>query len=667
MFLDYYQLKEQPFVQLSDAAQAFPSRAHSEALDSLQDALLSGRGNLALVAQAGAGKTTLLRGLYEELREEGRATLLFQKECDSLAILQFVLAGLTIECAEFEPASMLNKLNEVWFSAVLAGKQLVLMFDDAEALDDATLETIQQISKYETSQSKLFQIVLCGQPELLTKLESENFAQLRKRIAEIKNLEPLSPVETADYVRNRLMVAGHRGHSLFSRDAMTVIADLSHGLPKNINRICSRALLEAYARGMAVVTADIVEKAERNLSGITAAEDKTLTQLGDAHSNAKPTVRVPTLMSTKPASRFRLPNSLWIGAAAGVLLSAGLVLPHAMSKSTPLVQAQTPVLTIEVRPESSSQSISQPEHSAVPAQEKPAASPTMNLRSSLPKREVPQIFPGLNTTQDARLSLTRELGLKINRIVIDPGHGGFDTGAKGPHGLLEKDLCLDVALRLGQLIEQNLPGAEVIYTRKDDSHVPLEERTAIANGADADLFVSIHANSSDLRDVRGVETYYLSLATTKEAKELAIRENALGQESLHDLPDLVKKITSNEKIGESRLLAAEIQDTLSRRLQLVSSRERNRGVKQAPFIVLTGANMPAVLSEISFVSNANDETLLLDGSQRERIADGLYRGISAYLDGLHGQPQVTQKLITENRQGSPALERAMAVTNRNPL
>lgn len=282
-----------------------------------------------------------------------------------------------------------------------------------------------------------------------------------------------------------------------------------------------------------------------------------------------------------------------------------------------------------------------------------------NLAETLPS-------PAMN--RDPRLSLTRELGLKINRIVIDPGHGGFDTGAKGPHGLLEKDVCLDVALRLGQMIEENIPGAQVVYTRKDDSYVPLEERTAIANAADADLFISIHANSSDIREVRGVETYYLSLATTKEAKELAIRENALTQSTLHELPDLIKKITNNEKIAESKLLAAEIQDTLSQRLQLVSQRERNRGVKQAPFIVLTGANMPAVLSEISFVSNANDESLLLESSQRQRIADGLYRGITEYLEGLRSLPRDKQKLLTDNRVDILAgFARPTLDSGRNPL
>ena len=263
--------------------------------------------------------------------------------------------------------------------------------------------------------------------------------------------------------------------------------------------------------------------------------------------------------------------------------------------------------------------------------------------------------------------LSRELGLKISRIAIDPGHGGYDTGTKGPQGLLEKDLCLDVALRLGQLIEENIAGAEVIYTRKDDRHVSLEDRTSIANAANADLFISIHANSSDFREARGVETYYLSLATSPQSRELATRENASAQSSLHDLSDLVAKITRNEKIAESKLLAVDIQNTLSQRLQLVSGRETNRGVKQAPFVVLTGANMPAVLSEISFVSNASDESLLLESGQRQRVAEGLYRGIAAYLSGLQGTPHARQKLVTENSSApSSGLVSSPSVAGHGP-
>ncbi|HTS13249.1 MAG TPA: N-acetylmuramoyl-L-alanine amidase [Candidatus Limnocylindrales bacterium] len=273
--------------------------------------------------------------------------------------------------------------------------------------------------------------------------------------------------------------------------------------------------------------------------------------------------------------------------------------------------------------------------------------------------------PEAQPMRDGQHSLTRALGLKINRIVIDAGHGGHDTGTIGPHGLMEKDLCLDVALRLGRLIEQKLPGAEVIYTRKDDTFIPLEQRTAIANEAKADLFISIHANSSRDHDARGVETYYLNFATSPESMEVATRENAYSEKSLHDLQDLIQKIARNDKIEESRELATDIQDSLSHRLQLISSSERNRGVKKAPFIVLIGANMPSVLSEISFVSNPSDERLLKKPDQRERIALGLYRGIATYLDSLNSLSYNKQKLAADSPSDTPATA-ASLVPPANP-
>ena len=269
-------------------------------------------------------------------------------------------------------------------------------------------------------------------------------------------------------------------------------------------------------------------------------------------------------------------------------------------------------------------------------------------------------------TRDGDRSLTRALGLKISRIVIDPGHGGHDTGTIGPHGLMEKDLCLDVALRLGALIEQKLPGAEVIYTRQDDTFIPLEDRTKIANDAKADLFISIHANSSQDAAARGVETYYLNFATSPESMEVATRENANSQESLHDLQDLIQKIARNEKIEESKELAGDIQDTLTQRLQVVSHSERNRGVKKAPFVVLIGANMPSVLSEISFVSNPNDERLLRKADQRQRIADGLYRGISTYLQSLNSIDNNKQKLVSQNHPPAAHFEPAAVASDGNP-
>jgi N-acetylmuramoyl-L-alanine amidase len=232
-------------------------------------------------------------------------------------------------------------------------------------------------------------------------------------------------------------------------------------------------------------------------------------------------------------------------------------------------------------------------------------------------------------------SLIRALGLKIGKIVIDPGHGGHDTGTIGPNGLEEKDLVLEVGRRLGKMLETRL-GAEVVYTRKDDTFIPLETRTAIANQQRADLFVSIHANSSRDPDARGVETYYLNFTSSPQALEVAARENAVSEKSIYELQDLVKKIALKEKIEESREFAGDVQESLHSALAAKSPAIRNRGVKKAPFIVLIGANMPSILAEISFVSNPADEHRLETSEYRQRIADSLYRGIAKYVDGLSG-------------------------------
>ena len=264
----------------------------------------------------------------------------------------------------------------------------------------------------------------------------------------------------------------------------------------------------------------------------------------------------------------------------------------------------------------------------------------------------PPSIPGL--TRDGQHSLTRALGLKIGRIVIDPGHGGHDTGTIGPTGLMEKDLCLDVALRLGKILQQKLPSAEVVYTRSDDTFVPLERRTEIANEAKADLFVSVHANSSQDRKARGIETYYLNFTGSSDAMEVASRENALSENGVHDLQDIVKKIASNEKIEESRDLATRIQDSLSLRMENINRGDRNRGVRKAPFVVLIGADMPSVLSEISFLSNPNDEKWLKNPDNRQRVADGLYRGIETYLQSTNSITSNQLHTAAENFAGKVA-------------
>ena len=244
-------------------------------------------------------------------------------------------------------------------------------------------------------------------------------------------------------------------------------------------------------------------------------------------------------------------------------------------------------------------------------------------------------------TSDGDRSLIRTLGLRIGKIVIDPGHGGHDTGTIGPNGLLEKELVLDVSRRLGKLLAARL-GAQVVFTRRDDTFIPLETRTSIANQEQADLFVSVHANSSHDPDARGVETYYLNFTSSPEALEVAARENAASDKSIHELQDLVKKIALKEKIEESREFASDVQGALHTGLANKNPGERNRGVKKAPFVVLIGANMPSILAEISFISNPGDERRLRTPEYRQRIAESLYHGISRYVDGLGGLKVASQ-------------------------
>ncbi|MBC7925762.1 MAG: N-acetylmuramoyl-L-alanine amidase [Bryobacteraceae bacterium] len=241
---------------------------------------------------------------------------------------------------------------------------------------------------------------------------------------------------------------------------------------------------------------------------------------------------------------------------------------------------------------------------------------------------------------DSSQSMTRVLGLKVGRIVLDPGHGGHDTGTIGPNGLYEKDLVLDVCRRLGALIETRL-GAEVVYTRLDDTFIPLERRTEMANHEKADLFLSIHANSSPVAVTSGVETYYLNFTDSKAALELAARENAGSARTVYDLKDLVQQIALHDKIEESRQFAARIQQALFTASARVNLKTRDRGVRKAPFVVLIGAAMPSVLAEIGFVTNPKDEALFRKPEFRQKIAEGLYQGVSRYA-GTLSQFQVAQ-------------------------
>ncbi len=254
-------------------------------------------------------------------------------------------------------------------------------------------------------------------------------------------------------------------------------------------------------------------------------------------------------------------------------------------------------------------------------------------RADARRRGAPQAPEPPELNRAGSYSLARQLGLGARRIVIDPGHGGHDPGTIGPGGLQEKDLVLDVSLRLEKLVRAEL-GAEVIMTRSTDAYVPLEERTAIANSKGADLFLSVHGNASRDNRARGIETYFLSFAQDSHAAAVAARENAISAATLKDLQQLVKAITLNSKIDESRDFAASVQEAMVQNVRQHHAVE-DRGVHTAPFYVLIGANMPSVLAEIAFVTNPDDEKRLKTRDYREVIARALLRGVKSYLEALN--------------------------------
>ena len=249
-----------------------------------------------------------------------------------------------------------------------------------------------------------------------------------------------------------------------------------------------------------------------------------------------------------------------------------------------------------------------------------------------PPRE-PPVAPAANTR--GGFSLSRQLGLGVARVVIDPGHGGHDPGAKVKGLLSEAELVLDVAQRLEKLLLKQ--GVEVVLTRAADVFVPLETRTEIANRAGADLFLSIHANASSDASARGFETYFLSFAPNAQAEAIAARENAASAKTMRSLPEIVRAIALNNKIDESRDFASIVQASLAARLKKVDRNARSLGVKQAPFMVLIGATMPSVLAEISFLTNRQEASLLRTQAYRQQVAEALLSGVMNYQKSLKTQ------------------------------
>ena len=347
-FLDFYGLREQPFGVTPDPAYLYLGPAHREAWRSLWNGIQNDRGFMALIAEPGMGKTTLLNKLLGELRDSARTVFLFQTQCDSREFFRHLLSELGVDTHRMDLVTMHNKLNEILFHEMLEGRRFVLIVDEAQNLHDSVLETIRLLSDFETTHAKLLEIVLAGQPQLATKLARPSLSQLRQRIAILGRLEPLSEAETVRYIDHRLQVAGYSGDMPFAADALALIADASHGIPRKINNICFNAMALGYAQGRKTIGSDIVQEAVKSLDLTTIVRRPNLPQ-----APSKPALLASAHLSPpvtpKPNRKRRWP---WTSAILiGVFLLGGLLTnPTIMRKLAEAVQtgaAPTAVQEIE--------------------------------------------------------------------------------------------------------------------------------------------------------------------------------------------------------------------------------------------------------------------------------------------------------------------------------
>jgi N-acetylmuramoyl-L-alanine amidase len=273
--------------------------------------------------------------------------------------------------------------------------------------------------------------------------------------------------------------------------------------------------------------------------------------------------------------------------------------------------------------------------SVAPAASKPSAEP-------LPLPPIPaldkhvaeaRLKAAAKLTRRAELTLVEQLGLKVRRVVIDPGHGGHDTGAIGKEGTREKDVSLAIARKLADELKER--GLEVILTREDDRYLRLEARAQLANEARGDLFISIHCNSATNRKLRGVETYTLNLSSDRYSIRLAARENASSEKGISDLQFILADLATKANTGESARLASQVQKSLVGQLSQEYTGIKDLGHKEALFYVLLGVKMPAILVETSFLSHAEEEQRLASEEYQDAVAQAIAHGVEEFLGDRH--------------------------------
>jgi general secretion pathway protein A len=328
MFRNYYQMQEEPFGVTPDHRFLFLGDSHREALATLYCGIEADRGFMVLIAPPGLGKTTLIYQLIEKLRPDARTVFLFQTQCTSRELIQFLLNDLGVDINGMETVAMHNKLNQILLQERQAGRRFVLIVDEAQNLDPSVLETIRLLSNFETSQSKLLQILLVGQPQLARKLASSSLEQLQQRISMFAKVEPFSTEETSRYIAHRLKVAGYTGGELFTSGAIEIIKDRSKGVPRNINRLCFSALSLGCAMDRKRIDAEMMREVVADLDVESHERKAQNKQLLLAHEVWSPEGTTDSPVISYPAASHSRLLGWAVGAAglaAAIAIAAGLI------------------------------------------------------------------------------------------------------------------------------------------------------------------------------------------------------------------------------------------------------------------------------------------------------------------------------------------------------
>ena len=291
MFLNHYHLDEQPFGVTPDPRLLYLGPQHREALASLIYGTESNRGFLAMIAEPGMGKTSLLYSYLSILQATARTAFVFRTDCDSREFIRHVLLDLDIDVTGMDLPAMHDTLNRILIEEMQAGRRFILVIDEAQNLDEKTLESIRLLSNFETPCSKLMLIILAGQPQLANRLASPSLAQLRQRISMVIPIKPLSPAEVNAYIDHRLWVAGRKQPSLFTDEARQVIAEYSCGIPRNINNLCFNAMSLGCALGRETINGDIVREAIRDLDLTPLMEKKVAVKISEKEPAREAPVR----------------------------------------------------------------------------------------------------------------------------------------------------------------------------------------------------------------------------------------------------------------------------------------------------------------------------------------------------------------------------------------